>query len=51
MGMRVGPGVGVDESLPFVNWEAPSIEVAADFTGIYNILVGRDRSQGESLVF
>jgi hypothetical protein len=33
--MRARFGVGEDESLPEVTGEKPSIEVAADFTGIY----------------
>jgi hypothetical protein len=51
MGMRAGLGVGVDESLPGLSSEAPSIEVAADFTGIYRILVGRERLEAKSVVF
>ena len=39
MGIRAGFGAAEDESLPWLAGEAPSIEVAADFTGIYRILM------------
>ena len=31
-----------DDSLPWLSSEAPSIEVAADFTGIYRILMSEE---------
>jgi len=42
MGTRARFGDEEDESLPGRTSEAPSIEVAADFTGIYRILMSRD---------
>jgi hypothetical protein len=39
IGIRAGFGAAEDESLPWLTGEAPSIEVAADFTGIYRILM------------
>jgi hypothetical protein len=39
IGMRAGFGAVEDKSLPGLSAEAPSIEVAADFTGIYRILM------------
>ena len=32
IGMRAGLGAEGDNSLPWLRWEKPSIEVAADFT-------------------
>jgi hypothetical protein len=37
MGIRAGVGMVEYEPLPGVNLEAPSIEVAADFTCIYRV--------------
>jgi hypothetical protein len=42
IGMRAEFGAGVDESLPGLTREGPSIEVAADFTGIYRILMWKE---------
>ena len=42
IGMRVGLGAEEDCSPPRFGWEAPSIEVAADFTGIYRILMWKE---------
>jgi hypothetical protein len=39
IGMRAGLGALEETSPPGARWEAPSIEVAADFTGIYRILM------------
>jgi hypothetical protein len=39
IGMRAGLGAVEGRSLPWFSSEAPSIEVAADFTGIYRILM------------
>jgi hypothetical protein len=42
MGMRAGLGAVEDKSLLWLRWEAPSVEVAADFTGIYKILMWKE---------
>src|SRR5258708_37382263 len=41
IGMRAGLSAAADKSLPWPSSGAPSIEVAADFTGIYGILMWR----------
>lgn len=48
IGMRAGLGAWVGESLPGLISEAPSIEVAAEFTGIYRILMWRIGVDGEN---
>src|SRR5712691_7157768 len=48
IGMRARVGAAADKSLPWLTWEAPSIEVAADFTGIYRILMCEAVRQGEN---
>jgi hypothetical protein len=48
MGMRAGLGAVEDKSLPWFVLGAPSIEVAAEFTGIYRILMGRREAGAEN---
>ena len=43
IGMRAGLSGLEDESLPRLGLEAPSIEVAAEFTGMYGILMWNGR--------
>src|SRR5580693_6178743 len=40
--MRAALGALEDRSLPWLSAEAPSIEVAADFTSIYRILMSKE---------
>jgi hypothetical protein len=40
-----------DRSLPWLSAEAPSIEVAADFTGIYRILMSKDYPEVKTVRF
>src|SRR5258708_39124104 len=47
IGMRAGLSAAADKSLLWPNWGAASIEVAADFTGIYGILMWRGVVIGE----
>jgi hypothetical protein len=51
IGTRAGLGAVEDKSLPWLSSEAPSIEVAADFTGIYRILVWQGGSEGKTVSF
>ena len=51
MGTRAGLGAVRDKSLPWLGSEAPSIEVAAEFTGIYRILMGGSCSEGKTVSF
>src|ERR1039458_6052949 len=48
MGTRAGLGAMEDKSLSRLVSGAPSIEVAADFTGIYRILMGQGVPGGEN---
>src|SRR5271169_587781 len=48
IGMRAGLGALEDGSLPWLGSEAPSIGVAAEFTGIYRILMGEGAPEGEN---
>src|ERR1700723_3305823 len=48
MGIRAGVGALEDESLPWLSLEAPSIEVAADFTCIYRSLMWKAVPGGEN---
>ena len=48
MGTRAGFGAVADRLLPALNSGAPSIEVAADFTGIYRILMWVGVLEGEN---
>src|SRR5579863_7027445 len=51
IGTRARLGALEDRSPPWTRWEAPSVEVAAEFTGIYRILMwGRVRRR-ENRVF
>jgi hypothetical protein len=49
--MRAGLSAAEDESLPGFDSEAPSIEVAADFTGIYKILMWQGRLEAKTAGF
>jgi hypothetical protein len=49
IGMRAGLGALEDVPLPGLISEAPSIEVAAEFTGIYRILVWRELAAGKTV--
>jgi hypothetical protein len=49
IGTRAGLGAVEDKSLPWLGSEAPSIEVAADFTGIYRILMGEHCVEGKTV--
>ena len=51
IGTRAGLGAVEDKSLPWLGSEAPSIEVAADFTGIYRILMGESCWEGKTVSF
>jgi hypothetical protein len=51
MGTRAGLGAAEDKSFPWLGSEAPSIEVAADFTGIYRILMGESCWEGKTASF
>src|ERR1700731_2702308 len=51
MGTRAGLGAVLDKSLPWLGSGAPSIEVAADFTGIYRILMGESCWEGKTVSF
>ena len=48
MGTRAGLGAVKDKSLPWLGSKAPSIEVAADVTGIYRILIAEHLLGGEN---
>jgi hypothetical protein len=48
MGTRAGLVAVADKLPPWLSSEAPSIEVAADFTGIYRILVWQGVLRGEN---
>src|SRR5271166_970186 len=48
IGTRAGLGAVKDKSLPWLGSKAPSIEVAANFTGIYRILMGKRSSEGKT---
>jgi hypothetical protein len=49
--MRAGLGALEGRSLPWLIAEAPSIEVAADFTGIYRILMSKDCAEVKTVRF
>jgi hypothetical protein len=51
MGTRAGLGAVKDKSLPWLGSKAPSGEVAAEFTGVYRILMGTRRSEGKTVSF
>lgn|ERR1700688_5039170 len=51
IGMRARLGAAGDKSLPGLSWEAPSVEVAADFTGIYRILMWWESEEAETVRF
>src|SRR5579863_4405289 len=51
IGMRARFGAAGDKSFPGLSWEAPSVEVAADFTGIYRILMWRESEEAETVRF
>jgi hypothetical protein len=44
-------GAAEDKSLPRLGSEAPSIEVAANFTGIYRILMSKDSLEAKTVDF
>ncbi len=49
IGTRAGLGAVKDKSLPWLGSKAPSIEVAANFTGVYRILMGKGRSEAKTM--
>lgn len=49
--MRAGLGALEDRSLPWLSAEAPSIEVAANFTGIYRILMSKECPEVKTVRF
>jgi len=49
IGMRARLGTEEDWPLPWLGLEAPSIEVAADFTGIYRILMSSECFEAKTL--
>src|ERR1039458_94197 len=51
IGTRAGLGAMEDKSLLWLVSGAPSIELAADFTGIYRILMGKECPEGKTVSF
>src|ERR1017187_2183968 len=51
IGMRAGLGAVGGKLLPWLSSEAPWVEVAADFTGIYKILMWEGCSEAKTVAF
>jgi len=51
IGMRNGGGAVEDRLLPGLRSGAPAVKVAADFTGIYRILMWTERGKAKTVRF